>query len=201
MKINIRDLNAAYLFCRIGYGELYNGTDKRLYYGGGYNKISRARGGEECNFLDIDGMLYGYVTTPTDTINLRRIDLSSDVTEVKNVAVVFVAKKHDKITKSSQVIVGWYKQATVFMYYKDRPKVAGINTTIYCMKCAANMGVLIPGNKRNHDIPAGLNAIGQSNIFYQYDANYRIREYEWMMKTIKYVNTYAGANLLNTSLK
>ena len=90
------------------------------YWGGGAWVEQTGRGGEVVNFAPHDGHVYGYVhhgsdqtPWPIDTKRIaHRVDESIDDAEsIDNVLIVWVAPLEGR---SPTVVVGWYRNATVF---------------------------------------------------------------------------------------
>lgn len=105
------------LYCRIGWMNNYNGHVNDIPQGGGaYNKTNV--GHEIYNFSSYDENYYGYVQPPhKDTIKLERITKRKEDEKIQcisDVLVVWVARKPN----FGQVIIGWYKNATVYRHYQ-----------------------------------------------------------------------------------
>ena len=106
------------LFARIGWMKRYDGSakdDPGPIGGGSYNK--EHKGSELYNFHNHQGWVYGFIQPAFQgrgkqrTLNLARIAPGQNEAELKNVLVIFVAKFDGE---GPQVVVGWYRNATVF---------------------------------------------------------------------------------------
>lgn len=219
--INSRNLSTtnpitqSVLFARIGYMDYYQGAkDGDFPVGGGsYNKDNT--GFEACNFLDVRGKVYGYYQPSMNSgkINLERINPKKlGLDKLENVLVIFfstlpqpIAQKNiiDDVNSSSAVIIGWYKNATVFRDAQqiDR-EIHGIEQNIYFIEADVEDSYLLPVDKRIYKIGHGIKGEkegnpGQSNSFYIYDEKMNLKDLNklqnnWIGKAISYVNTYSG---------
>lgn len=135
-------------------------------------------GGEAKNFYpELDGHYYGFVEPGgykkqrRNLLHIERINKDASQKDyLNNVLVVFIAKTPDEITttylkKSGQVVIGWYRNATV--YRKIQTIADGRE---YNLKCKIDDGILLPPENRDfypkdflyHD----CSFIGQSNVWY-----------------------------------
>lgn len=155
----------AILFCNVGWMNHYNGIDgDSIERGGEYNQHST--GHEVCNFSSNAGTLYGYVQ-PTGQIKIEKLGAGKKDDSVGGVTVVWTAGP----ASGGTVVVGWYKNATVF---REAQKIAkpsalqkknGIST--FRIKAPADKAILLPIEQRKLMIPrAVMGGIGQSNIWY-----------------------------------
>lgn len=153
------------IFCNIGWMKHYNGIDgDSIERGGKYNQHSI--GHEVCNFSSNEGVLYGYVQ-PTGRIKIEKLGASKNEDCVSGVTVVWTAGPESGGT----VVVGWYKDATV---YRDIQPIAkpskiqkrnGIHS--YRIKAPADKAVLLPVERRELIIPRAVKGgIGQSNVWF-----------------------------------
>ncbi|HUW97377.1 MAG TPA: DUF3883 domain-containing protein [Acidiferrobacter sp.] len=192
------------LFARVGYMKYYKGPrpdDQGPIGGGSYN--AEDVGGEVYNFLDIKGSVYGYFQPNMHDpyhINLARIEAGWTQNKIDDVLVIWFAT--DPI-KRGQVIVGWYKEATVYRERKNRPgKRDG-----YYIKANAdpNNAVLLGLDRRTYPIGHALDGIkkgnpGQSNAFYLLDAKKQPKDLAdkhnaWIKRAIDYVTTFDGPSI------
>lgn len=211
----ITKITQSVLFARIGYMEYYQGAMNGDFPigGGSYNKDNT--GFEACNFLDVGGKVYGYYQPSMNSgkINLERINpKKAGLEKLENVLVIFfstlpkaLAQQNptNEVNSSSAVIVGWYKNATVFRDAKqiDR-EIHGIEQNIYFIEAKTTDSYLLPVDKRVYKIGHGIKGEkegnpGQSNSFYIYDKNKNIKDLNnlqnnWIGKAIEYVKTYSG---------
>jgi 5-methylcytosine-specific restriction enzyme A len=153
------------LFCNIGWMKNYNGIDgDSIERGGEYN--AHSIGHEVCNFSNNAGKLYGYVQ-PTGSIKIEKIGASNLDEAAYGVTVVWTAGPKEGGT----VVVGWYKDATVFRDAQIISKPNAIQrkngVKSYRITAPANSAVLLPVNKRELIIPRAVQGgIGQSNVWY-----------------------------------
>lgn len=153
------------LFCNIGWMKHYDGIDNdSIDRGGKYNEHSV--GHEVCNFSDCAGTLYGYVQ-PTGQIKLEKLGASKNDDSVDGITVVWTAGPESGGT----VVVGWYRDATVFRDVQQIPKptphqkVNGVST--YRIKAPKAGATLLPIAQRELIIPRAVKGgIGQSNVWF-----------------------------------
>ena len=171
-KVMITKRDKPLIICAISYMNYYNGTTDNdiLIPRGSYGALT-GDGHEKKNFkLQNDGLYHGFVETKEtkkgsgkyNTIALEQFDFNctKDDAKTDGVTVVFVAKPENE---SNLVVVGWYKNATV---YRERI-VDGNDITM--MTCLPNDAYLIDKDNRTFKIPDGHNnsfGIGTSNFYY-----------------------------------
>lgn len=160
------------LVFRVGYMPAYDGAGP--ISGGGAHIEEHGEGGEMWNFRVEGGRCYGYVMTRHFAgVDLGRIApnaqwITND--ELDGVDVVFIAKK----PHVGQVVVGWYKGATVFhkTYRKRRGKkrLGDWDKLDYLCQVDAEKAVLLPEDERTFKVPYapvdGKGFPGQSNVWY-----------------------------------
>ncbi len=184
------------LFCNITYMKYYNGDDEndRPVHGGKYvDKTGDAY--EKNNFREeTDGYYYGFVETKYNDgyesgkypkkIHIEKINSQYKGKEyIENVTVVFCAKSD---ILDTTVIVGWYKNATV---YRDRKTIHGRQ---YNIKAKVEDSYLIPVINRTYVIPRAINSdekigFGQSGLWY---ANNIEEEKIFALKVKNYIDNY-----------
>lgn len=153
------------LFCNVGWMKHYNGIDgDSIKRGGEYNQHSI--GHEVCNFSNNAGTLYGYVQ-PTGQIKIERLGAGKKDDSVSGVTVVWTAGPKSGGT----VVVGWYKDATVFREAQKIVKPNAIqkknNVGNYRVKASTENAVLLPVELRELIIPRAVKGgIGQSNVWF-----------------------------------
>ena len=160
------------LFCNVGWMERYKGISSRDHItGGGAFVEKNGRGYEVCNFACCkDDFLYGYVQTPGKQIDIDRIGRRNATRNdnIDGVTVVWTAKQPSGRT----VIVGWYKDATVFREYQKFDKAnapeAQLENNIngYWIKAPFDKATLLTLDNRIFEIPRGKGFMGQSNVWY-----------------------------------
>ena len=194
------------LFCNVAYMKFYDDRIKDdIPKNGGKYVDEHGDAFETNNFKECeDGYCRGWVETKhkndyeignlTNTFNelhIENIDsLYKNKDEIDNVFVVFCAKKDNLGT----VVVGWYKNATVYRY---RPLYETENRQYNIIAKNKNC-FLIPHEERNFVIPRakkGVFGFGQSNVrFADYD-NYE----DSINKILNYIdNYYIDDNLVVT---
>jgi hypothetical protein len=92
--------------------------------------------------------------------------------------------------------VGWYKDATVYLEWKDHPIQASYKKRVaFCMKASSAEARLLPSRYRTEELRVGKGGMGQSNVRYTF-ANGRAAFKPWMLRILKYVEEYNGPNLV-----
>ena len=86
--------------------------------GGAYNKKQIRH--EIYNYKSFNGMYFGYVQSVGDSIRIEKIGGNAKDDYVNNILVVWVSTKKS----GGQVIVGWYKNATVYRNHQKVPPEA-----------------------------------------------------------------------------
>ncbi|WP_224963847.1 protein NO VEIN domain-containing protein [Acinetobacter guillouiae] len=203
------------LFARIGYMEYYQGAFNGDVPKGGGSFNNENTGFEACNFLDVNGKVYGYYQPAMNSgkVNLERIDPSNqNLEKVDNVLVIFfstlpkiLAQQNfsDDVISSSAVIIGWYTNATVFREpQKIDRKIDGVDQDTYFIEADTSDAFLLPVDKRLYKIGHGIKGEkegnpGQSNSFYIYGDNKKLKDLshiqnKWIGQAIDYVKTYSG---------
>ena len=162
----------ALIVLRVGYMERYDGPS--TITNGGSSIEANGVGGEVFNFKPSRGRCYGYaMSLHFSGLNLRFIDKSrqwQEGDELSGVDVVFIARRPG----FGQVVVGWYRNATVFhrQYRSRRGGIAGTDETSRRFLCDTHseFATLLPENERTFEVPAAqagnLGFIGRSNIWY-----------------------------------
>lgn len=153
------------LFCNVGWMNHYNGIDgDSIERGGKYNQHSI--GHEVCNFSNNAGTLYGYVQ-PTGQIKIEKLGGGKKDDFISGVTVVWTAGPESGGT----VVVGWYKDATVYREAQTIAKPSAIQkkngVSSYRIKAPADKAVLLPVEQRELMIPRAVKGgIGQSNVWF-----------------------------------
>lgn len=167
-----------YLFCNTGWMESYQGNSKAdQIRGGGSFVTEEGMGHEVCNFHNHRGSVYGYVqpargqrSASAGSIKLENIvngNASKDDEFIEGVLVIWTAKRPEGGT----VVVGWYKDATVFReyhYFKSAPALHSKNGLDgYRIHVRAENAKLLPVDERVYQIQRKTQgSIGQSNVWY-----------------------------------
>lgn len=147
--------------------EQYDGVAGDQPSGGGSFIATEGYGYEIFNFRPFGGHFYGFVESH-GRIALERLGGARSAEFLPGVTVVFVAPFHGA---QPYVIVGWYKNATVYRSPQHPPKGSGRvfrgNPIQFNLKAARKDGVLVlPGDNRVFRVPRGRAAIGQSRLWY-----------------------------------
>lgn len=156
------------LFCNIGWMELYRGQQGGASIkGGGAHVEKQGHGVEVCNFCDHEGFVYGYVKTPGKKLDMMRI-AGDDSASIDDVLIVWTAPAGGR---APAVVVGWYKNATVFRTWRKFDNVPPVHRQNgvdgYRFRARRDNATLLPVDSRTHEIPKHKKGLmGQSNIWY-----------------------------------
>ncbi len=175
------------LFCNIGWMKKYEGEGVNgdfIKDGGSYN--DKNVGYEVCNFSEIEGHVYGYVENG-GSIALEKITAREKEGEtISGVTVVWTAKHPD----DGVVIVGWYKNATVYQGLQTSPIQwrKDEKTAIYNISASFNDATLLPIEKRDFPIPRKQEGfMGQRNIWYA-DRDDMPEVKDFVLEVIQFIN-------------
>lgn len=197
------------LFARVGYMKFYKGSqpgDERPIKGGSYN--DKKIGSEVHNFTKIKGYIYGYyqpnMKEPYE-INLERIEKNNKQDFVENVLVIWFAT--NPIGKG-QVVIGWYKNATVYRAIQEANSLPERDNNNYNIKVKASNAFLLPISRRKYSMGHNLSNVktgnpGQTNTFYRLMENGEPKDTsdptnKWIDKVIEYVKIYDGNSISST---
>ena len=158
--------------------ESYRGNRKSdQITGGGSYVAEEGMGHEVCNFYSHRGKVYGYVqpargqsSASAGSIKLENIvgsHASKDDEYIEGVLVIWTATRPEGGT----VVVGWYRNATVFreyQYFKSVPPLHSKNGLDgYRIYVRSEDVKLLPIDERTIQIPRQTKGgIGQSNVWY-----------------------------------
>lgn len=192
-------------FCNISYMDHYNGTviGDPPRSGGEYPK-SHKDCGEKWNFyLWDDGYYRGFVETGyregykegQKKNNPKKINLSNfgkeykDLGKIEHVTVVFCSMRKG----IGSVIVGWYKDATIYKDRQDHPGITfGYNLMAYSSNC-----VLLDENDRNYPVPRASGpkekrfGFGRCNYWF---ANEDAAK-DYVNAVLNYIDSYTGETM------
>ena len=173
----------AFLFCNVGWMDYYGSenNDDNIAGGGSHVDIE-GHGFEVCNFAPYENQIYGYVQPPSggsrgniklgtdeyffrSTININRLGADTNDDFITNVNVIWTA------TNSERVVVGWYKNATVYREYQKFDPVPLFHKenyiTGYRIVAEESNCKLLPIERRTFPIPTRVKGgMGQSNVWY-----------------------------------
>ncbi len=184
-------------FCRIAWMEKYHGPSGGDTPKGGGSYVDENHSAfEEYNFSYHKGYAYGYVRAKAESkihptnkaIKIERINKIQGKNEeqVDGVTVIFFATIPG-ISKGS-VIVGWYKNATVYRDLIKRPGTLTYKVTkepyLYNLKAKESDAYPVPVGSRVFEIPRMKNRPGQANIFY-----YRHAARDWIKEVLDYTDS------------
>jgi len=168
------------LFCNISYLLYYNTRLDRVAPKNGGAYVAKMHDAyEKHNFEECaDGQYRGFVETK---YRIERIDpFAKGKTYLDDVLVVFCAKPENGQT----VIVGWYKNATVF---RRRPFYNG---RFFNIQADRKDGFLLPEDQRTFVVPRARQdgiGFGQANIWYAGTPECS----EYVNKVIRYIESHA----------
>jgi len=192
------------LFVRIGWMTFYQGPqpgDERPSGGGKYNRENV--GHEVYNFKVIDGRCFGHFEPSgkaafhaSKRVRLERVDPYASGDVLDDVLVVFTATRP---REGGQVVVGWYRNATLHRYRQmcERPDIQGYG--YYCQASKENV-VLLPTKARTWLIQNKDRSLGQSNVCYTLDQRGRAKGLPWQEESVRIITKYAGENLLENPI-
>jgi len=171
------------LVCRIGWMKRYDGPDE--IQGGGEYIDKHREGGEMWNFRNQNGLCRGYAMTPRHAgVNLERLGGKRAWKKGDNmlVDVVFIAPHPQR--DRGQVVVGWYKNATVFhKHYETDNHPEGYG---YICTASENDVTLLPGERRDFPVKRGKGFPGQANIWYGDQDDASVSEFKQELR--EYIN-------------
>lgn len=174
------------LFCNIGWMKHYDGMKGDSIQRGGPKK-GDAVAHEICNFTASNGRYYGYVQ-PTGRIAIERLGADKHSDHIEGVTVIWTAGPD----AGGTVIVGWYKNATIFReiqkIQKPSKKHRKNGISEYLVVAKVEDSYLVPASERDFFIPRGVKGgVGQSNIWYAD----RAESAELVSKAKAYINSAA----------
>jgi hypothetical protein len=184
------------LFARIGWMKRYDGSapgDKRPIGGGSYNATHK--GHELSNFHKHEGWVYGFIQ-PASRKKPRHLDISRiapryDEAKLDNVLVVFVARRFGK---GRQVVVGWYRDATV--YRDERTETLHGVKRMYFTRTRPSNAFLLKEDKRDHRADQQGTGMGHANVSYVYSELGELRELPGLRGLLAFVDSIGSRQLL-----
>ncbi|WMJ74100.1 DEAD/DEAH box helicase family protein [Cytophagaceae bacterium ABcell3] len=192
------------LFCRVGWCKYYDDIKdkgKRPIGGGSYNKDEV--GHEVYSFKPEKGILFGYVQPSMQSfsrreLNLERISVNlNDKNLIEDVLVIFFATS---IRQGAQVVVGWYKDASVYRKYQKPKNQNNRNGFTYNLVTSEENGVLLNGYDRKwkiSDPQSKQGRPGTSNVFYVLNEKGEPRKGAWINEILEKIENFSGDNLLH----
>lgn len=203
------------LFCNIAWMKFYRG--KMVGFDEPISSAEYVRlfgeGHEQYNFDTVsldDGVevCLGYFSTKSmdgqkdNKLHIERIEgVSSEADFAKNVLVIWCAPQYT--TDKRTVVVGWYKNATVFREYQDMEFDEGY-IQYYNVLANADDCVLLPFAERNRycwNVPrkhkkGAAFGFGQANQWYASEE----KAQPFIAKLIEQINIYSGTNDMYTEI-
>ena len=180
-----------------------NGAYLRYYDGRVAGELKPKTGGkwvlenddahEKWNFLNVDGVCYGYVQVGGEQMHIERIDRSFKNMEVgEDVTVIWCAVHPEK---GETVIVGWYEHANAYRFLnqcKTTP-ITGLDR-FYWFSTEAENAYLLPEEERSFIIGRASKdgmgkGFGQSNCWYADSENARE---SIIPEVLKYIESHRG---------
>jgi len=167
---------------RIAWMKFYKGNTKQdKPIGAGAYVQENEDGGEVCNFLDINGLCYGYARMPPGrNIDIKREGASPFDTSVNDVDVIFIATNPKD---GGQYIVGFYNNAIVYKKPQTiKNKKRGNHNNYVCL-CPSKSAFLVSEKDRVYDITGA----GQANIWHasEYLTNTELRRLTTYLLKVK----------------
>ena len=156
------------LLCRLIWAEKYDSKNEDMYPGNMRYPADHGFGGEQLNFAEEAGTVYGFVENRSQNLDIRKIGAPQGADSVDGVTVIFCAI--DELSKRLRV-VGWYENATAFKSLQ-KPKRGSIRGDWeYYFRTASQDAHLIPATSRDLELPrkqkiTDTGFIGQRNVFY-----------------------------------
>lgn len=206
-------MNMRILFCNIAWMKYYKGIfdDDIPQHGGSYVEKTHDAW-ESINFLPVINITteeyycYGnYATKSTNGIDVNEMHIENidgcqsakNAELVDGVLVVWCARSYT----NESVIVGWYKNATVFRKYQELDlefEEGDILAHGYNIMAKAEDCVLLPEGTRNRHIWVAARAhrkgrtygFGRANVWYAKEKSAE----SYIEKLMKNINGYAGDN-------
>lgn len=122
--------------------------------GGSYVK-KHGYGAERFNFKKAGRKLFGYASTRGALINLTRLGGALGSASIDDITIIWTARRNGY----GQVVVGWYKHATVYRKLQDTPH-------LHFFTALNSDSKLLKTDERVLHVPRGKGAMGRNNIWY-----------------------------------
>lgn len=159
------------IFCNVTYLRYYDGRivgELKPKTGGRWVRENEDAH-EKWNFLNMDGVCYGYVQANCEQMHIEKLDkVYKQQDAADDITVVWCASDEEKGT----VVVGWYEHATVHRYMQDAivTPISGIERC-YWFSTKAENAYLLPEEDRTFEIGRAAKTgpgtgFGQSNYWY-----------------------------------
>ena len=157
------------LVCRIAWMPFYQDTGESAYSGDRWVAAGNTPF-EAVNFLSVDGFYYGYVAIPSaHNLSINNLGARAGDDQVEGILVLFCAPH--PATKDL-LLVGWYKNATVYRNWIDRPD----SQPVRFVRFKSTEATLVEEIQRGFFIPRAkdklsIGGIGQAPIWYGLNEN------------------------------
>ncbi len=159
------------IFCNITYLRFYDGRvvgEVKPTTGGRWVQENEDAH-EKWNFLNMDGMCYGYVQGNSEQMHIEKLDkVYNQQNEAEDVTVVWCASHPTRGT----VVIGWYEHARAYRFLQNSitTPLTGIERN-YWFSAKAENAYLLPEEERTLEIGrASQNGVGkgfgQQNYWY-----------------------------------
>lgn len=153
------------LLCNISWMRRYAGvTEDDVPRHGGTYVDEHGFGHEAINFKPYKGYVYGFIQLRTGTININRLG-ENDGNKIDDVLVVWRARSN-----IGSVVVGWYKDATVFNELQDHIEGREFNyeneiiRPQWIIKAKATNSFLVPPHERLFKVPVRQKGFGSQTF-------------------------------------
>lgn len=168
------------IFIRGGWSEYYDMERKEEPPRGGGSYNDHAVGWEANNFHPHDGEYYVYTRSgASKPLNLQRLGAEPGAEEIDGVMVVQVATRPE----GKQVVVGWFRGATAFADWQERPFARDEGCAFIA---PVDQAVLLPPDERDIVVRKGVpGAMGQSQVRYASDTSGRLQLDDWMIDVLE----------------
>lgn len=199
------------LFCNIARMKYYKGIIKGVdepHHGGEY--VDRTGDAyEKFNFDPLQEGLnqkcFGFFETKStngassNQLHIERLEgVARKAEEAEQVLVVFCSTHHE----NKPVIVGWYKNATIFRYYDEiniTEEDGSISRRVYNIEANAEDCVLLPYGERNCNCwraprkkATKSYGFGQANVWFAEEESAK----NYIQEIVKQIDSYRGENWL-----
>ncbi|MEG2489471.1 hypothetical protein [Anaerorhabdus sp.] len=158
------------LFCNITYLNKYEGkiASDAILTGGSWVK-EHEDAHEKWNFLNMNGLCYGFVQNPKSQFRIEQLEgVSTKDSYAENSIIVWCARNKEGKT----VIVGWYENAKIYREYLNMycTPISGLERSYMC-ETKAEDAYLLPDMYRTFEISRASETgqgtdFGQQNYWY-----------------------------------